>query len=142
MTTQEEDFARKLKGYLDQGSLDLRPGLAFRLQQARAAALAQARGEPLPEEVPGLAGAHELAGAGGGTMGGGSRTGRPVYAQFRLWLALGIMAAALLGYQQWTAWQNLEDLQDLDAQILTSDLPIDAYLDRGFQLWLKTSPDE
>ena len=45
-----------------------------------------------------------------------------------------IAAAAMFGYQQWTAWQELEELEDLDAQILTSDLPIDAYLDRGFQL--------
>ncbi len=50
---------------------------------------------------------------------------------------------AMIGYQQWTAWQELQELEDLDAQILTSDLPIDAYLDRGFQLWLKTGkPDE
>jgi len=27
-------------------------------------------------------------------------------------------------------------LAELDLQILTSDLPIDAYVDRGFQTWL------
>ncbi len=142
MNAREEEFASKLKGYLDQGSADLRPGIAFRLQQARAAALARARGEPLPQQDFGLAGAHGLAGAGGGSLAGSSRPNRPLYTQFRLWLAVGLVAAAVLGYQQWTAWQELLEQEDLDTQILTSDLPIDAFVDRGFQLWLKSAqPD-
>ena len=136
--TREDDFGRKIKGYLDQAPAELRPGLAFRLQQARAAALARAGGEPVAEELGQLAGAHGLAGAGGGTLGGRPRTVRPFYAQFKLWIAVGVVAAAIFGYQQWTAWAELDELEDLDAQILTSDLPIDAFLDRGFQLWLKT----
>jgi hypothetical protein len=141
MSTQEEEFGKKLKAYLDQGSSDLRSGIAYRLQQARAAAIARAGGEAetSPADVlrraPGLVGL-----GGGGPVGGGER---PLYTQPRVWLAIGLVVAAMIGYQQWTAWQDLEELEDLDAQILTSDLPIDAYLDRGFQLWLKTSkPDE
>ena len=34
------------------------------------------------------------------------------------------------------------ELDPLVAQILTSDLPIDAYLDRGFQQWLTTVKSE
>ena len=30
----------------------------------------------------------------------------------------------------------LPEAEELDVQILSSDLPIDAYLDRGFQTWL------
>ena len=59
--------------------------------------------------------------------------------QPRAWLALAVLVAGLVGYQQWTAWQQLQELEDLDAAILASDLPIDAYLDRGFQQWLKTA---
>jgi hypothetical protein len=33
------------------------------------------------------------------------------------------------------------DLEDTDAAILSSELPIDAYLDRGFQNWLKSETD-
>ena len=142
MNAGEEEFAGKLKGYLDQAGADLRPGLAFRLQQARSAALARARGEPLPERDFGLAGAHGLAGAGGGTITGRPRSGRPFYSQARLWLGLLLLAAAVLGYQQWMAWQEVQELEDLDTQILTSDLPVDALVDRGFQLWLKSpQPD-
>ena len=29
------------------------------------------------------------------------------------------------------------EVEQLDAELLTDDLPIDAYLDRGFEAWLK-----
>ena len=46
------------------------------------------------------------------------------------------VAALAFGFQQWRAYQQANELADLDVQILSSDLPIDAYLDRGFQTWL------
>lgn len=141
MTIREEEFGKKLKAYLDQGSSDLRSGIAYRLQQARGAAMARAAGQGetaganVVQRAPGLAGI--------GVTGPSSDGGRPLYAQPRVWLAIALLVAGMIGYQQWTAWQDLQEMEDLDAQILTSDLPIDAYLDRGFQLWLKTSkPDE
>ena len=48
-----------------------------------------------------------------------------------------MIVAAGFGYQQWQAYQQLNDIEETDAAILSSDLPIDAYLDRGFQNWLK-----
>lgn len=138
MSIAEEEFAKKLRVYLDQGTADLRSGIAYRLQQARGAALARASGHG--ETVQVLQGAQGLAGIGGRSQGPSQR---PLYGQPRVWLAIGLMVAAMIGYQQWTAWQDLWELEDLDAQILTSELPIDAYLDRGFPLWLKTGkPDE
>jgi hypothetical protein len=141
MTTGEEEFGKKIRTYLDQSSAELRSGVAYRLQQARAAAMARAAGQAETANARVLQGARGLAGIGGaGSQGIGER---PLYGQPRVWLAIALLVAAMIGYQQWTAWQDLEELEDLDAQILTSDLPIDAYLDRGFQLWLKTGqPDE
>lgn len=140
MTPNEEEFGKKLKTYLDEGSAELRSGVAYRLQQARAAAIARAAGGASPAEVRVGEGAPDLVGIGGtGVRSGGER---PLYAQPRVWLAIGLLVAGMIGYQQWTAWQDLKELEDLDAQILTSDLPIDAYLDRGFQLWLKTGKPE
>ena len=135
MNIDEQEFANKLKVYLDQGSADLRSGVAYRLQQARAAAMARAGGHAETDQVQVLRGAPGLAGVGGRSLG---HSQRPLYGQPRVWLAIGLMVAAMIGYQQWTAWQDLQELEDLDAQILTSDLPIDAYLDRGFPQWLKT----
>jgi hypothetical protein len=141
MNGNDEQYARRVKSYLDQGSADVKPGVAYRLQQARAAALARLAGEARTAGAGTFAGAATLAGAGGATFDTGApRSDRPLYAQPRAWIALIALAAALYGWQQWTAWQELEMIEDLDSQILTSDLPIDAYLDRGFQLWLKTPP--
>ena len=139
--TRDEEFGKRIKGYLDQDSPGLRSGVAYRLQQARAAALAKAAGHAETAPLVKTERAHGLAGIPGAT--GDKWPGRPLFVQRRFWLGLAIVAAAVFGYQQWLAWQDLAELEDLDAQILTSDLPIDAYLDRGFQLWLKTpTPDE
>ena len=52
-----------------------------------------------------------------------------------------LIVVAYFGYHQWQAYQQLNDIQETDAAILSSDLPIDAYLDRGFQNWLKSTAD-
>ncbi|MFO1317754.1 MAG: DUF3619 family protein [Burkholderiales bacterium] len=126
MNRDQDEFAKKIKGYLDAGAADLRAGTVYRLQQARAQALAR-MAEPARAEAPRLA--HALAG-GGSTGGGGNRR--------TLWLGVGILliVAGAFGWQQWQAYQQTRELEELDAQILSSDLPIDAYLDRGFQTWL------
>jgi len=36
----------------------------------------------------------------------------------------------------------MQEIAETDAAILSSDLPIDAYLDRGFQVWLKHDGDQ
>ena len=59
-----------------------------------------------------------------------------------LWLGIALIMAAGFGYQQWQAYQQLTDIEETDAAILSSELPIDAYLDRGFQNWLKHVSDE
>ena len=137
--SREEEFGRAVKAHLDHGAAEVRAGVAYRLQQARAAALARAAE---PATAPGglLRQAHGLVGIGG--AGEPQRATRPLLLQPRVWLGIALLAAALFGFQQWTAWQELEELEDLDAQILTSDLPIDAYLDRGFQQWLTTVKSE
>ena len=127
--THEHEIANKITTYLDAGASALKAGTAYRLQQARAAALARL-GEPA--RGPGLQMA--LAGAGGNA---GGR--RPVVA---LRVAIGaavFVALAGFGWQQWKAMQQVREFEELDAQILSSDLPIDAYLDRGFQNWIKAS---
>ena len=137
--SREEDFGRAVKAYLDAGTAELRSGVAYRLQQARAAALARVAEQATSSDGL-LQHAHGLAGVGGPR--GTRRGARQLLLQPRVWLGIALLAAAMIGYQQWTAWQELEELEDLDAQILTSDLPIDAYLDRGFQQWLKTVKSE
>ena len=132
MNTRQTEIANKITTYLDRGTADLKAGTVYRLQQARAAALAQLAD---PQAEVGLQMAHALAG-GTGTM-----RGHPsMRANLRVWLGVAaFVAVAGFGWQQWQAFQQVKEFEELDTQILSSDLPIDAYLDRGFQNWIKAS---
>ncbi len=134
MTEREEEFAGKIKGYLDRSAADLKPGLAYRLRQARESALAQLDGA-----VPAIAPSMVLAGAHGFAATGPRRSRKPLYSLVAL-LFLAVISG--VGYQQYRAYTHIQELEELDAQILSSELPIDAYLDGGFQTWLKTSLDD
>jgi hypothetical protein len=75
------------------------------------------------------------------TAGAGGISGsRPGLRSPLRWLGLALLlAAAGFGYQQWHAMQQVQEFEDVDLHLLASDLPIDAYLDRGFQNWLRTT---
>jgi hypothetical protein len=131
MTTDNDNFPKKLTAYLDIGAAELKAGTAYRLQNARAAALARLAGSD-GMRAPESRLAHAFAGGGGSSSSGG----RSLWTSARLWLGIAIIVAAGFGYQQWQVYQQVNDIVELDAQILSSDLPIDAYLDQGFRNWL------
>jgi hypothetical protein len=131
MTANDDEFSRKLTGYLDQGAADLKAGTVYRLQNARAAAIAR-MAEPMGVHASESRLAHAFAGTGVSGASGGRRLGTTA----RLWLGIAIIVAAAFGYQQWQVYQQVNEIVELDAQILSSDLPIDAYLDQGFRNWL------
>ena len=122
----ERETAKKLTSYLDLGVANLKPGIAYRLQQARQKALAGAA-EPLR--------ARELALAGGG----GRFQGRHLLADARIWISVLLLVGGVLYFQYWQSMQQARDIEETDAAILSSELPIEAYLDRGFQNWLRSS---
>jgi len=78
-------------------------------------------------EVAGLAWADNIV----GRMGGWGAFALRVLLPIALLVGSG---AALYGWQQ---NRLAAEVEEIDAQLLTDDLPIDAYLDRGFQNWLK-----
>jgi hypothetical protein len=116
----ELQFAQRVRQHLDLATqLDAR--VAARLRAAREQALAR---------VPARAGADvALAGPALGRLGtpGVLRVVAPL-------VILAIACAAVLSWQQ---RQRAAEIEELDAQLLASDLPIDAYLDQGFAAWLK-----
>ncbi len=131
MTEDQALFAKKITTYLDAGTAEIKSGTAYRLQQARAAAMARLA-EAGTAGVPQSRVAHAFAGS-AGTSG---RNGASFWKGGRLWFGILLIAAAGFGYQQWQVYQQTREIEELDAQILSSDLPIDAYIDRGFQTWL------
>ena len=131
MTDDESRLARTLARHLDLGAAAVRPGTLYKLQQARARALAKV------ERVP--AAAIVLAAAGPGGVSGG-RSG--LRAGTVRWVGAALLIAAIgFGYQQWHSAQQVREFEELDLHLLASDLPIDAYLDRGFQNWLRATLD-
>ena len=135
MTNDDENFASKVTTYLDRGTAGLKAGTAYKLQLARQEALARIADPKRVSEI-------RLTGAGANGGSGTLPAGRGFWASGRLWLGIAIIVAAGFGYQQWQAYQQLGEIEETDAAILSSDLPIDAYLDRGFQNWLTRTSDE
>jgi hypothetical protein len=118
----EHEIAKKITAYLDRGTTELKAGTAFKLQLSRQRALSQLAERTQPE----------LALAGGGSFGE-----RRFLADARLWIGVLLIVGGVLGYQYWETAQQQRDIEETDAAILASDLPIEAYLDQGFQAWLK-----
>lgn len=135
----EQYFARHIKERLDD-SLELGPAAAERLRVAREHALARHRA-PGPARL--------VMGTGAATLGGGSQGGLHVLT--RIILPAAIVLAALFGYNEWQQQQRdallsvdpaTAEAADEDAALLKSELPLDAYLDKGFRAWLQSPPDD
>jgi hypothetical protein len=52
-----------------------------------------------------------------------------------------ILAIGLFAVSSWYRTQQAEETVEIDTAVLTGDLPIDAYLDKGFGAWLRYSSD-
>jgi hypothetical protein len=120
----EHLFGKKVRQVLNRGLLGIDDGVARRLQAGRERALSRQR----PGRSPAFAWADNVL----GRFGGGWTT-LTLYAA----LSLAVLAGAAAGLYTWQQNQRIAELEEIDSQLLTDDLPIDAYLDRGFQNWLK-----
>jgi hypothetical protein len=118
----EQQFGNKVRQVLNQG-LRLDAGVAARLRAAREQALERLR----PAPAPVLAWADNVLGRFDGWRG----------LSLRVLLPMAMLIAGLAGIYTWQQNQRAAELEEIDARLLTDDLPIDAYLDRGFQNWLK-----
>jgi hypothetical protein len=120
----EREFAAKLKPWLDRTAAGVGEIQATRLRAARLRALDAYR-EPvrlfgLVPVAPGTA----------------QTLHYTVFQRTLLWLPL-VALLATLAYQS-TALRE-PDIGDLDAQLLSQELPPDAYLDKDFRAWLDGS---
>ena len=53
-----------------------------------------------------------------------------------------MLAAGVAAIYVWQQNQRAAEVEEIDAQLLTDDLPVEAYLDRGFQNYLKKTSAE
>ena len=130
-------FARQIKSYLNQ-SLNLEPGKLTRLRSARERALARQRQSGVALWAPAWA---------GNVLGRGGQS--PV--TVRWVLPIAVVVCSLIGFQQWQQTVQADhdtdqaaataEIEEIDAALLKSDLPIDAYLNSDFKSWLKGSAE-
>jgi len=123
----ELQFADRVRQTLNQGpQLDGR--ILTRLRLARETALRRQR--IAVSESPLV-----LAGAAPSTP--ANQSGQFFAQAWRFALPLLLALAGLFATHAWQQNQLVSDIADIDARLLTDDLPLDAYLDTGFEAWLK-----
>jgi hypothetical protein len=129
--TEPTPFHREIRAVLDESAGRLPYRIAHRLESARAAALA--RHQPVARSEA-VSVALSLASAGSGDA-------RP---QAPLWWRVGITALPLLvlvvGLYAIVVWNDTEtsdEIAEIDTAVLTDEVPLSAYTDRGFGVFLK-----
>lgn len=121
---EETVIARRIIANLDRGLGDMKPQVGDRLRTARRAALGRQR-----------------VAAGGLNLAGVGRTVSDFWGQYSRLAAVTLTAVVVLAAAD-TLRDNVlsSELEEVDSALLSDDLPIDAYLDHGFDRWLK--PDD
>ncbi len=121
----EQQIANRIKQLLNQG-LDLDARKLARLKAAREAALVR---QGVESRVSAGAWADNVIGKSGG----------PYALIPRLLLPMAVLVLGLIAINHWRDTQVAAEIEEIDAGLLTGDLPLDAYLDKGFDAWLKRS---
>lgn len=136
----EKEFGYQVRQALNEAAAAIDYKAAYRLAQARAAALAQHRESAT---APAWNLATRTAGA-RSSAAGGSRLGW--FGSLGLAAPLVALAVGFIGIYQWQQQQALEqrisDLAAMDFAVLMDQTPIGAYADRGFGLLLRGETED
>ena len=126
MNSDDLNFAYKVRHALNEHAEHLPPATIDRLASARKAALARKR-----PDMPSMVAERRLAGNLGAFL-SFSFLGRMAYA-----VPLIALVAGLAGIYQMEERQRVAELAELDAAVLSDELPLTAYLDTGFNAYLE-----
>jgi hypothetical protein len=121
---EEAAIGRRARAALEASSADLSPDIAFRLAQSRQRAMT------LHTPRRSLISRLQPAGL--------FSTGQDGWVREVLAPAVGIVMLALIATAagSYAEAEQRDRMVDIDSALLTDDLPIDAYLDRGFGAWV------
>jgi hypothetical protein len=129
MNTRELNFAYKVRHALNEQAENLPAATVDRLSAARKTALSRRKkASPLRAFVP----QRVLAGEAGAFL------DAPLSLLGRMGLALPlvIVALGLAGIYQFEHDNRINDYAEIDAAVLSDELPLSAYLDNGFNAYL------
>ena len=128
--TVVDQFGQATAALLRQGSQSLPAGIKDRLYAARLKALSVRKPEKIRVQK------HVLASPAGNWSSSSSS----------IWDTLGwvaplmVLVFGLIGIAQWQEDSRINDIAEVDAALLTDDVPPDAYADSGFMNFLKNGP--
>lgn len=131
MNAKEINFAYRVRHALNENLDHLPDATSSRLAAARQIALSRKKADGGHRVVvPRLAAAH------GGDSGG--LFSRPLSWLGRMSVALPVVVVcvSLVGMYQVEKRQHIVDLAEIDAMVLSDELPLNAYLDHGFNAYL------
>jgi hypothetical protein len=130
--TKERDFALAIRRALDESADALPQPTLARLAKARRIALQRKKSLPAPQVmlVP------AFAGAGAQGVASDARRGAARKPRFVLLWPIFALVAALTCVAYWEDQQRIADTADIDAAMLSDELPLNAYLDHGFNAYL------
>ena len=117
----EQHFTYKIRQHLNRGAHDIRPDTLDRLARARQVALAHQK-QPI---------AHSVLATAGNLF--SFRFNKFHYGQA---LAAVIVLLCTAFSTLWINDQRAQELGDIDSAILSDELPIGAFTDKGFAAWL------
>ena len=120
----DTELGSKVARLLDRSLDDIKQGTLYRLQSARRASLEDYRL------------AADTIAVGGGAL---ARSGNGQHFNAKMLLLLATLLLSLAGTAYWQILQQEDEIDEIDALLLSDDLPINAYLDKGFDAWLTHS---
>lgn len=117
---KEREISYKVRHYLNLGTDGMDRRTTDRLFDVRIKALSHQQ----------VAGAHlSLAGI-------GHIAADVLLPHARALVAIVILVFGVFGVSTWNEYQKADEYEIIDSALLADDLPINAYLDKGFQAWL------
>ncbi|MEO8383982.1 MAG: DUF3619 family protein [Betaproteobacteria bacterium] len=122
---QEKDFARGIVQSLNSGLSQIEEDKLARIRKSRQLAMAAYR-EPVT-----ILGMVTVSGQ---TLDMSNLIRKPLF-----WLPIFAIAITIAGYSLTVRDDNFDETGELDAQLLTGELPIDAFLDKDFAKWVQES---
>ena len=127
---QADQFGRASAALLSQSTQNLSAGIKDRLYAARMKALSVRKAEKVLVQKPVLAG-----------VSGNWNSGSNGMWDAAGWIApLVVLVFGLIGIAQWQNDSRINDIAEVDAALLSDDVPPDAYADGGFLAFLKNGP--
>jgi hypothetical protein len=123
---QEDELALRIARLLDEGSEGLTKAQRERLAQARRLAVSRHQAQAQPALVPAWAGRF-------------TRFTEQSVLGVRYLIPFAALLLGLVGVVYVNTSTVSSEMADIDAGLLTDELPLNAYLDQGFDSWLKRS---